>query len=216
MTGQHPPSGKSTEGLRVPQQSRSQQSTDRMLDAALTILDRHGMEGLSIAAVSRESGVSNGSLYHRFGDRHGLLVAAQDRFLDKVMADWLSAAEPLWEDSGDRDELLARLVDLFLRVFMEWRSVFHAFMVTGRADPELRARGATMMKRAASHFTSRLGEHFGCTPEAAGTAHQIMFAQAVLLVLFSEEETTAVDVDTEGRRRHLVRALRAVLQPATG
>ncbi|MFE7272055.1 hypothetical protein [Streptomyces sp. NPDC057623] len=94
--------------------------------------------------------------------------------------------------------------------------MFHAFVVTGRADPELRARGAMMMTRAASYFTSHLSDHFGCSPEAAETAHQIMFAQAVLLVLFSEEETAAVDADTEERRRHLVRALRAVLQPAAG
>lgn len=60
MNGLRPPPEETSEGLRKPQQSRSQQSTGRMLDTALAILDREGLEGLSIAAVSRESGVSNG------------------------------------------------------------------------------------------------------------------------------------------------------------
>lgn len=184
-----------------------------MLDAALAILDREGMEGLSIAAVSRESGVSNGALYHRFGDRHGLLVAAQDRFLNGIVTDWLTTSESLWT-LEDPNELLACLLDLFLQVFTERRSVFHAFMVTGHADPDLRAQGATMMKRAAEYFTSHLGEHFNCPPEAAATAHQIMHAQALLLVFLDDPRAATIDVTPEQRHHHLVRALSAVLQPA--
>jgi AcrR family transcriptional regulator len=183
-----------------------------MLDAALTILERDGMEGLSIAAVSRESGVSNGALYHRFGDRHSLLVAAQERFLDTVQAEWITTAQSLW-NLDDRNELPGRLVDLFLRIFTQRRSVFYAFMVTGRADPALRAGGTRMMKDAAAYFTSQLSRLFGCTPEAANTAHQIMQAHAVFLVLFNPEETMAADIDAEESRRHLIHAVRAVLGP---
>ncbi|QFQ95530.1 TetR/AcrR family transcriptional regulator [Streptomyces phaeolivaceus] len=170
------------------------------------------MEGLSIAAVSRESGVSNGALYHRFGDRRGLLVAAQQHFLDSTVTDWLATSESLWS-LDDPDELLARLVDLFLRVFTERRSVFHAFMITGRADPELQAQGADMMRHAAEYFTSHLSERFGCTTAAAATAHQIMHAQAVLLALLDDSQTATVGLTPAARRRHLVRALSAVLQP---
>lgn len=202
-----------SEGLRKPpKQSRSQDSTHRMLDAALAILGRNGMTGLSIAAVSRESGVSNGALYHRFGDRHGLLVAAQDRFLDQVESDWLTASAPLWE-LDDPDELLTRLAETFLTLFTKRRALFHAFMVTGRADPDLHARGARTNKRAVRGATRRLADHFNCTPEAADTAYRIVYAQAVLLVLFSEEETAALHVDPAERLDHLVRALRAILRP---
>ncbi|MEU6371637.1 TetR/AcrR family transcriptional regulator [Streptomyces sp. NPDC046909] len=211
MTDQQSPQPhKLPEGLRAPVQSRSQQSTDRMLDAALAILEREGMEGLNIAAVSRESGVSNGALYHRFGDRHGLLVAAQDRFLNDVTTYWMATSEPLWH-LDDPDELLTGLVDLFLRLFAERRSVFHAFMVTGRADPDLHSQGAAMMRRAADHFVSRFGERFGCTPSAAATVHQILQAQAILLVFFGDATTAAVSGTEE--RRYLVRALSAILRP---
>jgi len=70
---------------------------------------------LNIAAVSRESGVSNGALYHRFGDRHGLVVAAQDRFLGQVETEWQATVAPL-EKLADPQELLTRLVEAWQEV----------------------------------------------------------------------------------------------------
>lgn len=202
-----------SKGLRrTPQQSRSQESTDRMLDAALGIIARDGMAGLSIAAVSRESGVSNGALYHRFGDRHGLLVAAQDRFLSLIENDWLTASVPL-RSLHDPEKLLTRLTQTYLRLFSERRALFHAFMITEWADADLHARGAQTTTFASHLIVGMLTEHFDCTPEAADTAYRIIFGQAILLVLSSENDTSALRVEPQERVRHLVRGLRAVLQP---
>jgi AcrR family transcriptional regulator len=62
--------------MSKPVQSRGEVSTDNMLD----ILRRDGLDGFTIGAVCRASGVSSGSIYHRFGDRRGLLMAAQDLY----------------------------------------------------------------------------------------------------------------------------------------
>jgi AcrR family transcriptional regulator len=183
-----------------------------MLDAALAIIARDGMAGLSIAAVSSESGVSNGALYHRFGDRHGLLVAAQDRFLSGVESDWLTAAVPL-RSLHDPEKLLTRLTQTYLRLFSERRALFHAFMITEWADPDLRARGAQTTRVAAREIVGLLTERFNCTPEAADTAYRIVFGQAIQLVLSVEEDTSVLCVEPKERIRHLVRGLRALLQP---
>jgi len=188
-----------------------------MLDAALAIIAREGMAGLSIAAVSRESGVSNGALYHRFGDRHGLLVAAQDRFLSVIENDWLAASVPL-RSLADPEKLLTRLTQTYLRLFSERRALFQAFMITEWADPDLHARGAQTTKFTAHLIVGMLTERFNCTPEAADTAYRIIFGQAIQLVLSSESETSerdtsALRVEPKERVRHLVRGLRALLQP---
>ena len=111
-----------------------------MLDAALTLLDRDGMAGLTIAAVSRESGVSNGALYHRFGDRRSLLLAAHDRFLSRLELDWLSASAPIWA-IDEPDVLLSELVANYLQVFTEHRRTFRAFLMSKDSDVDVRARG---------------------------------------------------------------------------
>ncbi|QIS16949.1 TetR/AcrR family transcriptional regulator [Nocardia terpenica] len=196
--------------MRAPQQARSQDSTTRMLDAALAILDRDGAAGLTIANVSLESGVSNGALYHRFGNRHQLFIAAQQRFLDTLKADWLTAAAPIWQVT-EPHVLLARLVEVFVRIFTDHRRTFHAFMVTGHDNTDLRARGTRASTRAAQFVVDQLTDRFGCSPQAADTAYHMLFAHALLITQFSDEEISTTPVPPEIRRHHLTRALHAVL-----
>jgi len=201
------------EGLRrAPQQSRSQDSTDRMLDAALAIIARDSVAGLNIAAVSRESGVSNGALYHRFGDRHGLVVAAQDRFLGQVETEWQTTLVPL-EKLDDPQELLARLVETWKELTERHRALFHAFMITQWDDDDLRRRGARMNAIATREAIRLLTERFHCSPEAAETAHRIAFGQAVLAIIGSDDGAAASPAAQAESLRHLTRALLAVVQP---
>ena len=47
----------------------------RILNAALELLDRHGYAAISLSEVRRAAGVSNGSLYHHFSGREQLAAA---------------------------------------------------------------------------------------------------------------------------------------------
>jgi len=72
--------------------------TDRILDAARTLILRDGPRATSIAAIARESEAPVGTLYHRFASRDGVLAAAWLRALERFQQRALSAAkrpEPL-------------------------------------------------------------------------------------------------------------------------
>lgn len=49
-----------------------------LLDTAIAMLDERGPDGFTVDEVLVESGTSSSSLYHHFGSRRGLLVAAQE------------------------------------------------------------------------------------------------------------------------------------------
>jgi AcrR family transcriptional regulator len=66
--------------------------TDRILDAARAIVLRDGPRAASVAAIARESGAPVGTLYHRFGNRDGLLAAAWLRALEGFQKRALAAA----------------------------------------------------------------------------------------------------------------------------
>ncbi|MFB7436488.1 TetR/AcrR family transcriptional regulator [Streptomyces microflavus] len=202
--------GDQQEGMRKPQQARSQDSAAKVLDAALKILGSQGPSALTIAAVSKASGVSNGSIYHRFADRRNLLVAAQDHFLAQIEEAWLSRTAPVWA-VDDHETLLSRLIAAFSEVFAENRLVFQAFMLSGYDDPNLRTRGAESTRWAAREFSALLAERFGTSPEAADTAYRILWGQAVSAALFADEEVTGVAVSEHTRQGHLLQALQAVL-----
>lgn len=53
-------------------------SRQALLDAAVSMLDERGVDGFTIDEALLESGTSSSSLYHHFGSRHGLLIAAQE------------------------------------------------------------------------------------------------------------------------------------------
>jgi AcrR family transcriptional regulator len=51
-------------------------SADALLDAAEALVVEHGRAGLTVRALTARAGVSNGSVYHAFGDLPTLLASA--------------------------------------------------------------------------------------------------------------------------------------------
>jgi AcrR family transcriptional regulator len=67
--------------------------TDRILDSARALVLREGPRAASVDAIARESGAPVGTLYHRFGNRDGVLAAAWLRALERFQLQALAAAE---------------------------------------------------------------------------------------------------------------------------
>jgi AcrR family transcriptional regulator len=68
-------------------QARALETIAAVLEVTRGLIDAHGEQGVRLDEVQRRSGVSSGSIYHHFGDRDGLIAAAQvDRF-DRAVRD---------------------------------------------------------------------------------------------------------------------------------
>jgi AcrR family transcriptional regulator len=62
-----------------------------LVDAALAIVEREGMAGLSLRALARSAGVSPMAPYHHFADRAALLAAVAEIGFHRLYADKLAA-----------------------------------------------------------------------------------------------------------------------------
>jgi len=60
--------------------------TDVILDAARALVLDGGPRAASVAAIAKASGAPAGTLYHRFGNRDGILTAAWLRALERFQA----------------------------------------------------------------------------------------------------------------------------------
>ena len=67
--------------------------TDAILDAARTLVLAQGPRAASVSAIAGASGAPVGTLYHRFGNRNGVLTAAWIRALERFQDLVLTAAE---------------------------------------------------------------------------------------------------------------------------
>jgi AcrR family transcriptional regulator len=65
--------------------------TDVILDAARALVLDGGPRAASVAAIAKASGAPAGTLYHRFGNRDGILTAAWLRALERFQARAMAA-----------------------------------------------------------------------------------------------------------------------------
>ena len=70
--------------MRRPKQSRSRATIDAVLATTVDLLETGGEDSVRLEVVTARSGISTGSIYHHFGDRDGLIAAAQIERFDRI------------------------------------------------------------------------------------------------------------------------------------
>lgn len=137
---------------KEPQQRRSQESLERTLDAAESLIRERGFDDMTIAEVVQRSDTSVGSLYARFRHKRGLLRAVQVRYHDRVEGAMIDAFHE------ERDECLKdavlRLVRVLSNHLLNEPELFRAFFVEAVFDARVRAQG----ERANSNRRSGLAD----------------------------------------------------------
>lgn len=73
---------------------------DDILAAAARVLDRDGVEGLSLRAVARETGIAAPSIYAHFADRDAVLTAVVELYLARLLVT-VTAARDAHDDPVD-------------------------------------------------------------------------------------------------------------------
>lgn len=201
--------------MRTPLQSRSESSAERMLAATLRLLDEGGTPAVTVAAVAHAAATSNGSLYHRFGDRHGLLRAAQDRVLATIETETASAfarADAETDDEQAVGLLAATAVDLFGR----HRGAMRAFLVDDGESAEIEAASTAFTHRLAAAVTAWLRDRFEAEPGDAEAAWRLLFGLGASRALFDDAQVSPSPVTGEALAASLSRAVLAVVRGAVG
>jgi len=138
--------------ISQPKQARSEDTANRILDAAQSLIEREGLAGLSIPEVVRRAKSSTGSFYARFKDKNALLAALEERFFEEVHRILDELADPeRW-----RDRPLRELVDVCNREMMK-RLRQHARLVCAFAFRSAHeATFETHVKRFHERLTDRM------------------------------------------------------------
>jgi AcrR family transcriptional regulator len=103
---------------------------EALLQAAETILERDGLQGLTLRAAAREAGVSHAAPTHHFGDMTGLLSELAASGFRKFGAA-LSAAAATKASAGERMDVMGEAYVMFAR---EHPSMFLLMFRSERLD----------------------------------------------------------------------------------
>ena len=123
---------------RVPQQARSKERVERILDAAADLVATRGVEGLSTRGIAESASIPVASLYQYFADKEDILLALVERDIEamdtQVMTDVGALEAPTIPD----------IVETTMRAFVK---VYHrspAFVMIwlrGRTNHAIRRYG---------------------------------------------------------------------------
>src|SRR5919107_92345 len=115
-------SGRRTElpvlGAPPPRRADAARNREKVLAAARRLFAERGVANVTIEEVARAAAVGKGTVFHRFGDRAGLVMALVDDEERALQDRLLRGSPPLGPGAPPADRLLAlldALVDLLER-----------------------------------------------------------------------------------------------------
>jgi len=89
------------------ERSDAARNREALLVAAQGLVDRCGVEGVTMDAVAELAGVGKGTVFRRFGSRSGLMAALLDLFESEWQAQVIGGPPPLGPGAPPRERLSA-------------------------------------------------------------------------------------------------------------
>lgn len=158
---------------RAPKQRRSRESYDRMIEAATELLKEGGLGALTLAAVSRRSRVSIGSIYCRVDGKDALLREVQAIVLKQMEHEFALLVNRVRRRQLPLRELVPTMVWEFAHYLRRHAALLAAFMQQGDRDPIVEQVGARSYAQTVTDFNlvllERRSEFRHPDPEHAAT-----------------------------------------------
>ncbi|MEZ4225751.1 MAG: TetR/AcrR family transcriptional regulator [Polyangiaceae bacterium] len=139
---------------REPRQERSKQTVEAVLEAVRVVARREGARAVTTNRIAEAAGVSIGTLYQYFPDKHAIFTALHQRHVEQVRA----VIERALATHGAS-------IEGFSRVLVEGLSDLHA------ADPELHELVTTEVPEGPMSFRDALRDVF----ERVTTSERMLF-----------------------------------------
>ena len=125
--------------------SRAQDTTERLLEAAVAAFAEHGFEATRVAQIARHAGLTTGAIYSRWPGKRDLIVAAVRYLAPKCMN-----LPPVNDEVPAREALAAVGADLISTDDVVARDVMLEACVSARRDDSFQAAVAHSMKEEAT------------------------------------------------------------------
>lgn len=120
--------------MRKPKQDRSRVALERLMSASREILHEGTFEMLTIAEISKRSGVSVGSIYARFSGKEELFVAVMIEVMQGLDAEWQQLTSALRERHLPLPQRVPALIEMQAEYLRRHAGMLRPFMA--RADDE--------------------------------------------------------------------------------
>jgi AcrR family transcriptional regulator len=144
--------------IRPPQQRRSQESLERVLQAGFELLRERGFEGFTLQEVSQRANVSIGSIYARVPSREALIMAVYERAMLWTEEQAGPLEQAAHRPGTTREQIEAIAAEAASQVLTHG-DVLRVFMRQAPLEPWIMERAAVKSQATCEVFTGAVLEH---------------------------------------------------------
>ena len=138
-------------------QQRSQETRQRLLEAATRLFSQQGYEATGVAEICAIAGVSKGAFYHHFESKQAVFLA--------LLEDWLARLDAAFttvrQDSSDVPQAVVRMADMAGGVLASSGvqiSIMLEFWMQAYRDPQVWEAAAAPYQRYQQYFAAMVEE----------------------------------------------------------
>jgi AcrR family transcriptional regulator len=128
-----------TPRFRPPQQHRSQETLDRILDAAEHVLDTKSFSEATLVEIMQRAGVTVGAFYRRFPDKDALLHLMDERFFAELYLRGDAVLSPVRWSGAPISQVLGEFTGEAVAIYRERRGLLRSLFLRARIDPVIQA-----------------------------------------------------------------------------
>lgn len=201
----------------TPQQGRSRDSLQRMLDATEKLLAMKTFDELTITDVVKKSKTSVGAFYGRFSNKDALLDALYDRYQRQMQNSLQSLTNPQhWKNNTTR-EMIEQIIHFTVNIHRQQRGLLRTLVLRGYLQPDWRyqvpqERNKLSLVKVGELLASRKSEIRHPNPkQAASLGFLTVLATLREKILFSDSTASAITLSDQELERELVKMFCAYL-----
>jgi AcrR family transcriptional regulator len=123
------------EWVRPTHQARSQETLERLLEAAEELVSERGFDNATVSEIVRRANSSVGAMYARFNDKDSLLACLHERFCEQALATTDMALDPARWEGASIAEICSTTTPFVVHTYHMKRGLIRAFLVRAGNDP---------------------------------------------------------------------------------
>jgi len=136
-----------TPRFHPPQQSRSQETLGRILDAAERVLDEKSFGDATLAEIMDRAGVTVGAFYRRFPDKDALLHHLDERFFNELRDHADEVLDPRRWEGEPLGRIIPHVTSIAVPLYRMRRGLLRTLFIRARTDAKIQASAREINNR---------------------------------------------------------------------
>ncbi len=204
------------EWIRPVRQARSQETVERLLESAESLIADKGFDDVTVAEIAERAGLSVGALYARFRDKMGVLHSLQDRFVEEAHLTTDAALDPERWEGASISEIVEELIVFLVELHRERRGVMRELLVRTHSDPSMIRRKEGLVAHLSRRLRALLLDRPGSIrhpdpPAAVSFGLRLVLGTLEQAILFGDLGGYGIPASDEKLAAELVRAFTGYL-----